>query len=68
MSLMEGEKTLSLFLPISLRLSELNYDLDRKLELPLVFKTAISVETMVRCLRLRCANEACLQGTDTQLG
>lgn len=56
MSLMEGEKTLSLFLPISLRLSELNYDLDRKLELPLGFKTAISVETMVHCLRLQCGS------------
>lgn len=56
MSLMEGENTLSLFLPISLRLSERNYDLDRKLELPLGFKMAISVETMVHCPRLRCGS------------
>lgn len=56
MSLTEGEKTLSLFLPISLRLSELSYDLDRKLELPFGFKMAISVETMVHCLRLQCGS------------
>lgn len=56
MSLTEGEKTLSLCLPISLRLSELSYDLDRKLELPLGFKMALSVETMVHCLRLLCGS------------
>lgn len=38
MSLIEGEKPLELFLPISLLLSELSCDLDRKVELPLALK------------------------------
>lgn len=46
MSLMEREKKpLGLFLPISLLLSELSRDLDRKLELPFGLKMAWSVVT-----------------------
>lgn len=71
MSLMEREKNpLGLFLPISLLLSELSRDLDRKLELPFGFK-----DGLVRCHRLRCGSRkpalirlfSCVRGTEARL-